>query len=332
MPTLKSGNGALENGSSEVSQSPGFLSSAMKRAGTILWIVSATIATDVTAQQAPNNLVPKVPAREAPVVPGESDNTAQTPTTTDIISILQNWKDKIRIKFPTFSETTFKQIVAWIALWDIKSETLLALAGAFPEWSTEHVRLTAFVNSLQQKKAMKPTLWGQPVGITKPLTAEEKKKEKIKVTLMESFNKAVKEKQTWKRGPQGNQDVKVDEKAWRITITYKEENGKLPNPKAVAVFRTQIAPGQYEIDIDTDAGGAILWVNDAAGKCIDSTWAVCEKWKERWRLNPGKQDLTIPSNATTFTMWFEVTPLSREVHLDKITIAAKAKEGTIAGN
>ncbi len=30
---------------------------------------------------------------------------------------------------------------------------------------------------------------------------------------MESFNKAVKEKQTWKRGPQGNQDVKVDEKA-----------------------------------------------------------------------------------------------------------------------
>lgn len=171
------------------------------------------------------------------------------------------------------------------------------------------------------------------LGEKTQLTADERKKQRAISALMESFNESVQEKWTWKRGPQWNQDIEVTKKTggW-ISIIYKEEDEDKPDPRWIALVKTQIAPGEYEIEIDAtnqiDAtkGNAILWITDAGGKCIDSNGVLCEKGKERIKLNPGKQNLTVPPNAATFTIGFEVTPLNPEINIAKIEISPLEKE------
>ena len=72
--------------------------------------------------------MPKVPALVAPAAPGVIEDASPIPTGADVVSILQNGKDKIRSKFSTFNDAVFARIVGEISLGSIKPETLDALA------------------------------------------------------------------------------------------------------------------------------------------------------------------------------------------------------------
>lgn len=327
MPTLISGNGGLESGESAVNKAQPFFSSATKRLGLILWIAWATGATDAIAQQwANNNLPPKAPALVAPAVPGGVEDAPQIPTGPEVISILQNGKDKIKAKFNTFNDAIFAQIVGAISLGDVKPETLDALASAWPAWSEEQKTILAFSKWVKESK-LKPAV---VAAVKKPLTAEEKKQEKIKGELLTAFNKNAEQKSSWKRSPLGDQDVDVDEKAWKITIKYKKMAGKenSVNPNWIAVMRGQLWSGDYELFIDSDSeSGAILWLNDAGGKSIGMDGNLVEN--ARIKLWNGRQILKIPRNAANYTIGFSVTPLNPVVIVNSIKLS-KAPDGMVA--
>lgn len=270
MPTLKSGNGELENGSSEIIKSPGLLSSTMNKAGVVLWIIGATVATDVAAQQAPNNLTPKVPALTGPAVPGNTENASEIPTAQTIIDILWNGKETIKRKFSTYNDAVFQQIVGQIGLGTVKSETLTALAGAFekgsPEWE-------ALMNFSKVVRIPKPALGSkEDLALKKAKADAEKAKadaEKEAARIAKMAPKLLKDFREWIRSASKwtainawadkvDTKVEITQVAGKIIIKFPK-NGKT---LWLGEFMAEVPAWSYDLTVKMTGGPLIYWHGD----------------------------------------------------------------------
>ncbi len=146
MPTLKSGNGKLENGSS-VAQKPSSLRATMNRAAAIIGIIGATIATDAKAQQAAGLIPAKAPDLGTISMPDEW----LWLTSEQIISTLKTNRDILNKKYPSLKdEANWLRVVGAIAAEAAKKETMDYLAIAFDKNSPEFKQLTWFGIQLSQ--------------------------------------------------------------------------------------------------------------------------------------------------------------------------------------
>lgn len=281
MPTLKSGNGELENGSSEIIKSPGFLSYAMNKASAVLWIIGATVATDVAAQQAPNNFAPNVAALTEPAVSGNAENASQIPTAQTIIDILRNGKETIKRKFSTYNDAVFQQIVGQIGLGTVKSETLIALAWAFPKGSIEQENILSFSKTISTPK-QPVTLTSTPDSREKKLpplneTNEEKTKRlaqerlsKVRRGILDNMNKEVLDPDKWRSVPVGKDSndsaVKGKKSNWAVVFSINANANKWQS-----TYIKELPPGKYTIKTKSSDGKIWVWWKGGAEITLNSS-------------------------------------------------------------
>jgi len=305
------------------------------RAGALLWFAGSMVAFDQASAQEVAVVTPQWKPIAGLVVPGNPETiTEEVPTAEAVVAILRNGKEKIRIKFPTYNDAAFQQIVGQISLGTVKPETLAALAWAFEKGSEEEKAILGFSKKVSTTPPKPAPLASAPDARAKKLpplneTKEErerriaeKKKEKDRDLLLWSFNTSVKKEGTWWRAANWNQDVSIKEKGGHISIQLKITDKNAPNPNGIAATRTQIAPWEYELQLDSTAG-AILWLTNAGGKCIDMQGNISTVGKERILIAPGQTSIIVPEGTTNFTLWFQVTPLNPEVIIKKVELRKK---------
>lgn len=225
----------------------------------IMWLMGP-LAVWVEANAQQNSV-----AMSGQAIPGNKETTTQEiPTAQEIIEILQNGKEKIKLKFPTYNDTAFQQIVGQISLWTVKPWTLQALAEAFPEDSVEKKQLLNFgeaasIPKPQQVKVKLPPLNESPEA--KKIRLEAERMKKIKDETIREFNKEVLKKENWsslKIGSSNNNndaDATVGRENGWLIISMKQKNGTL----AQAVFKKTFLAGKYIVRLEGSAGKHVIY-------------------------------------------------------------------------
>jgi hypothetical protein len=301
------------------------------QAGAIMWFAGSMIAFDQANAQQVAVATPsqwKLPIAAGPAVPGNVETTTEeAPTAEAVIEILRNGKELIKKKFPNYNDTAFQQIVGQISLGTVKSETLVALAGAFVEGSPEQ---KAVLNFWKIVSTQKPDLLPSPpdAGGKKlpPLNETKEQKEKrlaeerlikIKDEIIREFNKDILRKESWaslkinSSNKNNDADATVSKDNWWLIFAMKQKNRTL----AQAFFKKEFLAGKYTVTLEGSNGKYVIY----------------------W---PGGQEIIVkPGVPTTFEVprnmeiYFNVLPdrINPEITVTKITLE-KASPAKIANN